>query len=70
MFSQNSAEYTIQSELATCCNGIATVLMAQYKPTGEFVSIKKYKLDKTKDEKDNLHITVSTHVKPQFMTDL
>lgn len=44
--------------------------MAQYKPTGEFVSIKKYKLDKTKDEKDNLHITVSTHVKPQFMTDL
>lgn len=59
MFSQNASEYAIQSELATCFNGIGIVLMAKYKPTGEFVAIKKYKMDKTKDEKENLHITVN-----------
>lgn len=60
MFSQTASDYAIKSELAICCNGIATVLMAQYIPTGEFVSVKKYKMDKTKDETDNLHITVCT----------
>lgn len=56
MFGYNPRDYDLWSELATCCNGIGTVYLAQYKPSGEHVAIKRYKIDSAK-ENNNL-ITV------------
>lgn len=51
MFGCNPREYDLKVELAKCCNGIATVYLAQYVPTGHHVVVKKYRMDKaSKDE--------------------
>lgn len=51
-------EYALKSELATCCNGIGTVYLAKHKTSNEFISIKKFKMDRAKLD-ENILIRVS-----------
>lgn len=53
MFGYNTNEYELKTELANCCNGIATVFLARHRPTGDAIAIKRYKLDKA-DKENNL----------------
>lgn len=48
MFGNDPSQYALRNELATCNNGIGTVYLAQHKPSGEHVAIKRFRLDKTK----------------------
>lgn len=66
MFGHNPSEYDLKVELASCCNGIGTVYLARHKPSGEYVSVKKYKMDKAR-EVNNL-ITVRHTFEIVFFT--
>lgn len=55
----NPSNYEIKSEVSSCCFGIGTVYIAKHVPTQQFVAIKKFQMDKAKEE-SNL-IRVSNH---------
>lgn len=50
MFGSNSKDYTIKSVLANCCYGLGSVYLAQHNITREYVSLKRFKMDKVKEE--------------------
>lgn len=54
MFGYDPSDYILKSELATCCNGIGIVYLAKHKPSNEFISIKKFKMDRAKLEENTL----------------
>lgn len=54
MFSINPVDYDLKVELAKCCNNIATVYLAQYRKSGEHVAVKKYRMDKAKEETNQI----------------
>lgn len=58
MFGSEPSDYVLKSELATCCNGIGSVYLAKHKASNEFISIKKFKMDRAKLE-ENILIRVS-----------
>lgn len=58
MFGSDPSDYVLKSELANCCNGIGTVYLAKHKPSDQFISIKKFKMDRAKLE-ENILIRVS-----------
>lgn len=58
MFGSDPNDYVLKSELATCCNGIGTVYLARHKPSNEYISIKKFQMDRAKLE-ENILIRVS-----------
>lgn len=50
MFGNDISDFDIKAELAVCYNKIGFVYLAQHKTTNEYVALKKYILDKAKDE--------------------
>lgn len=62
MFGYNSSDYELKSELATCCGGIGTVYLGQHKPSGEHVTIKRYKMDKLKEEYNIITVYTSNQI--------
>lgn len=52
MFGINPEDYDLRAELSSCCNEIGVVYLAQYKPSGQHVAVKKFRMDKIKDEND------------------
>lgn len=58
MFGYNPNEYDLKTELATCYNGVGTVYFARHRPTGENISVKKYKMDNNNTKEENNLITV------------
>uniref|UniRef100_A0A7G3B239 Putative ste20-like serine/threonine protein kinase n=1 Tax=Lutzomyia longipalpis TaxID=7200 RepID=A0A7G3B239_LUTLO len=49
MFGFNPNDYEIRKELATCCNGIASVYLAKH-TSGQLVALKKFRMDRAKEE--------------------
>lgn len=52
MFGINPEDYDLRAELSSCCNEIGVVYLAQYKPSGQHVAVKKFRMDKIKDENE------------------
>lgn len=50
MFGSNHRDYDLKAELSHCCNLLGTVFLAQHLPSGTYLCVKKYQLDKIKDE--------------------
>lgn len=49
-FEANNSHYNIISILGQCCDGVGVVYLAKHTPTGQMVAIKKFNMDKVKDE--------------------
>lgn len=60
----NPSNYEIKSELSSCCFGIGVVYLAKHVPTQQFVAVKKFQMDKAREE-NNL-IRVSQFLKSKF----
>lgn len=58
MFGYNPNEYELKTELTTCYNGVGTVYFARHRPTGQHISVKKYKMDNTKEENNLITVIV------------
>lgn len=56
MFGSDPKEYEIKAELAVCCYGIGSVYMARHKSTREFVALKKFKMDRAKEESNLIKV--------------
>lgn len=50
MFGNDISDYDVKTELAVCYNNIASVYLAQHRASREFVAVKKYTMDKAKEE--------------------
>lgn len=50
MFGSDPKEYNIKTELTTCCFGLGTVYLAQHNNSRAYVSLKRFKMDKAKEE--------------------
>lgn len=50
MFEADPSHYQTCSILAHCCEGVATVHLARHLPSGTLVAIKKFNMDKSKEE--------------------
>lgn len=50
VFGSNPNEYEIKAELSSCCFGIGTVYLAKHKTSQQFAALKKFQMDKAKDE--------------------
>lgn len=50
MFGFNLKDYDLKAELSICCNQICVVYLAHHKPSNDYVSLKKYRMDKAKEE--------------------
>lgn len=59
MFGSNPNEYEIKTELSSCCFGIGTVYLAKHGPTQQFVALKKFQMDKAKDEANLIRVSKS-----------
>lgn len=54
----NSSNYEIKSELSNCCFGIGIVYLAKHVPSQQFVAIKKFQMDKAKEESNLIRVSV------------
>lgn len=50
MFGNDISEYDVKAELAVCYNKIASVYLTQHRTSREFVALKKYTMDRAKEE--------------------
>jgi hypothetical protein len=50
MFEADPAHYQLCSVLGHCCESIATVHLARHLPSGTLVAVKKFNLEKSKQE--------------------
>ncbi|XP_055374145.1 putative serine/threonine-protein kinase STE20-like [Condylostylus longicornis] len=50
MFGCDPKSYDLKVELAKCCNNIGTVFLARHIPNGEYVAVKKYRIDFAREE--------------------
>lgn len=57
MFGSNPNEYDLKNELATCCYGLGTVYLAKHVPSHEYVAVKKFKMDKAKEESNMIMVS-------------
>lgn len=53
----NPSNYEFKSELSNCCFGIGIVYAAKYVPTQQFVAIKKFQMDKAKEESNLIRVS-------------
>lgn len=58
----NPANYEIKSELSSCCFGIGVVYIAKHVPTQQFVAVKKFQMDKAKEESNFIRVSQLTIV--------
>lgn len=58
MFGTNPADYDFKKELAPCCNGLGTVYLVQHRQTGEHLTIKKYRMDRAKEESKQIVVRI------------
>lgn len=49
-FEANNAHYNVISILGGCYNGIGVVYLAKHTLSGQMVAVKRYNMDKVKDE--------------------
>lgn len=54
----NPSSYEIKSELSSCCFGIGIVYLARHVPTQQFVAVKKFQMDKAKEETNLIRVCV------------
>lgn len=57
MFGSNPNEYDLKNELATCCYGLGAVYLAKHVPSHEYVAVKKFKMDKAKEESNLIMVS-------------
>jgi hypothetical protein len=50
MFEADPTQYELCSVLGHCCENIATVHLARYRPSGAMVAVKKFNLERSKQE--------------------
>lgn len=53
----NPSNYEIKSELSNCCFGIGIVYLAKHAPSQQFVAIKKFQMDKAKEESNLIRVS-------------
>lgn len=58
MFHSDPKDYEIKAELASCCHGIGTVYLAKHKNSREFVALKRFKMDKAKEESNAIRVSL------------
>jgi hypothetical protein len=58
MFEADPAHYQLCSVLGHCCEDIATVHLARHLPSGTLVAIKKFNMDKSKQEANLIQASV------------
>lgn len=58
MYGSDPKDYEIKAELATCCHGIGTVYLAKHKGSREFVALKRFKMDKAKEEANLIRVSI------------
>lgn len=56
MFSSSPNEYEIKTELSSCCFGIGTVYLTKHRPSQQFVALKKFQMDKAKEESNLIRV--------------
>lgn len=56
-FDSNPSNYEFKSELSNCCFGIGVVYLAKYVPTQQFVAVKKFQMDKAKEETNLIRVS-------------
>lgn len=49
-YDTNDTHYQSVSYLGHCCNGVAIVHLARYTPLNSLVAVKKFDIDKSKEE--------------------
>lgn len=49
MFNPDINDYQLTSIITECCGGVAVVYSALYKPSNQNVALKRYFVDKTKE---------------------
>lgn len=55
-FDSNPSSYEIKSELSNCCFGIGVVYLAKHVPSQQFVAVKKFQMDKAKEESNLIRV--------------
>lgn len=60
MFGSDTKEYDIKSEVTKCCYGIGTVYLAKHQSTREYVALKRFKMDKAKEESNLIRVSLIT----------
>jgi len=58
MFEADPAHYQLCSVLGHCCEDIATVHLARHLPSGTLVAVKKFNMDKSKQEASLIQVSV------------
>lgn len=53
----NPSNYEIKSELSSCCFGIGIVYLAKHVPSQQFVAVKKFEMDKAKEESNLIRVS-------------
>lgn len=54
----NPSNYELKSELSNCCFGIGIVYAAKHVPTQQFVAVKKFQMDKAKEESSLIRVSI------------
>lgn len=57
VYNSNPNDYEIRNELSICCFGIGTVYLAKHVPSQRFIAIKKFQMDKAKDESNLIRVS-------------
>lgn len=57
VFGSNPNEYEIKNELSRCCFGIGTVYLAKHVVSQRYVALKKFQMDKAKDEASLIRVS-------------
>lgn len=60
----NPSNYEIKSELSGCCFGIGVVYFAKHVPSQQCVAVKKFQMDKAKEESNLIRVSNSGHFSP------
>lgn len=58
MFGSDTKEYDLKAEITTCCYGIGTVYLAKHRSTREYVALKRFKMDKAKEECNLIRVSL------------
>lgn len=54
----NPSNYEIKAELSSCCFGIGVVYLAKHVPSQQFVAVKKFQMDKAKEESNLIRVSI------------
>jgi len=61
-FESDPSHYKICSILGQCCGSIGIVLLAVHGPSASLVALKKFNMDKAKDEIENIQVQKAFHL--------